>query len=167
MWRMIIWNCCWKRKQWFRSISLFYFFDSPSFSVLFLQVCILKVDLIKATLKLSSRYITERVCKRIRVQICPTSSREMLLCLQSLSLYKEKFESMAIHIKTGINKAADRCFSFDPVLNPSYKNNSSNYHAWLDKVEYLWNFIQYSVNQFETSINTSTSTFCLKCYHEL
>lgn len=60
-----------------RIIGPFYFLNPSSFSVFSLQICGLKADLLKTTLKSPSKYITERICERIRVPISPTNSDQM------------------------------------------------------------------------------------------
>lgn len=95
-----------------RLINQFHFILLSSLQVISLQICGLKADLLKSTMKSPKEYTTERVTDRLRIPITTKKSDPMISFLQRLTLFREKVLSSANEIKEKFNEAIDRRSSF-------------------------------------------------------
>lgn len=115
-----------------RLINQFHFILPSSLQVISLQICGLKADLLKSTMKSPKEYTTERVTDRLRIPITTKKSDPMISFLQRLKLFREKVLSSANEIKEEFNEAIDRRSSFGDTLSPSLKKRLPNYKSWLE-----------------------------------
>ncbi|GAN09706.1 hypothetical protein MAM1_0285c09238 [Mucor ambiguus] len=115
-----------------RLINQFYFILPSSIQVVSLQVCGLKADLLKSTMKSAAEYTTERMTDRLRFPITTRNSDSMIAFLQKITLFREKVLSNANGIKDEYNEAIDQRSSFGETLSPSLKKRLPNYKSWLE-----------------------------------
>jgi hypothetical protein len=71
-----------------RIISQFHFVDPASIKIYSLQVCGLKADLLETTLVSQSKYVTNRVCERVRLPMNEIQTSQTKTFMQSMKNYK-------------------------------------------------------------------------------